>query len=321
MQILALAVLLAVMQASPPVPRKTPDNSAQAPAQAESKSASGQTAPLPAPTPVKADSSGPAKSNDTEEHPEDAQHTVGISKLPPVTVMPSKRDWADWAYWGFNLLLVVVGGLQVLLLCRTLRAVRRQAGEMVRQRHEMAFQRQEIQLQRETMQSAERAWLVEKLNMTDDLPRRDDSGSIFFAALTIRNIGKQPAIIKAVHTRFHTSPGLPETPEYRLVDSEEKNTGRHGQLVVPREKLQIGSPLEELWLDDDKIHAIRKTYGLGLYIYGRIEYESVGVVAVNQFCYRWENMMGFHWTFDKEGFRKGGPPEYNCHTQYYKRPN
>ena len=96
MKYFALAVLLAVMQASPPVPRRAADNS--------------------------------------QQHTEDAQHTVGVSKLPTVTVTPPKRDWADWGYWAFSALLVIVGALQIVLLCWTLRVIRRQAAEMIRQR-------------------------------------------------------------------------------------------------------------------------------------------------------------------------------------------
>jgi hypothetical protein len=131
MEVLALAVLFAVMQASPPVPRKTPNNPAQTTTQVKSKGTSSQAEPLPAP--AKADGSGPAKADSGLQHPEDEQHTVGISKLPPVTVTPAKRDWADWAYWGFNFLLVAVGGFQVYLLFRTLHAVNRQAEETGRQ--------------------------------------------------------------------------------------------------------------------------------------------------------------------------------------------
>src|SRR5690242_17581501 len=42
-----------------------------------------------------------------------ADDSIRISKLPVVTVSPPKRDWADWGYWAFNLLLVIVGILQV----------------------------------------------------------------------------------------------------------------------------------------------------------------------------------------------------------------
>jgi hypothetical protein len=103
MKLLALAVLLTVMQASPPVPRKATDNSTQATAQ--------------------------IKSNGTDGN----QQSVSISKLPTVTVAAPKRDLADWGYWAFSGLLVIVGFLQVLLLWRTLRAIQRQADDMGRQ--------------------------------------------------------------------------------------------------------------------------------------------------------------------------------------------
>jgi hypothetical protein len=61
------------------------------------------------------------------------QPSVNIDKIPPVTVVPQKRDWADWGYWVFSALLVVVGGFQVWLLWRTLGAITEQANLMERQ--------------------------------------------------------------------------------------------------------------------------------------------------------------------------------------------
>jgi len=81
MQYLVLAVLLTIMQASPPLPRKTADNPAQAPADVQSKSAPNQNKPLPAPAPIKTDANGPPTSNGSQQGSEDKEHTIGISKL------------------------------------------------------------------------------------------------------------------------------------------------------------------------------------------------------------------------------------------------
>jgi hypothetical protein len=86
--------------------------------------------PTKAPAPV---SSPQGQTNIGSRHTEDAEHTVGISKLPPVTVNPTKRDLADWGYWAFNLLLVLVGIAQVLLLRGTLKVIGRQTDIMDRQ--------------------------------------------------------------------------------------------------------------------------------------------------------------------------------------------
>jgi hypothetical protein len=148
MKIIALTVLLAVVQAPPPVPRKAANNSAQTATQIKSKSASDQAEPLPAPAPVKTDGNSTTKTDSDEQHPQDEEHTVGISKLPPVTVNPPKRDWADWGYWAFSGLLVIVGGLQVWLLLATLGAIRRQGDQMEHQTN--ALRRQGISMRRQT---------------------------------------------------------------------------------------------------------------------------------------------------------------------------
>src|SRR5258708_1212904 len=117
MKFFALAMFFALMQAGPPIPRKAPDNPAPAATNVKRKSATSQTKPLPAQTPAKTDSNGSAKRDGSEHHSEDPEHTVGISKLPPVSVT---KDWADWGVWVFSGLLVLVGFLQVWLLYGTL---------------------------------------------------------------------------------------------------------------------------------------------------------------------------------------------------------
>jgi len=169
MKYIALTMLLAVMQAPPPVPRKTADNSAHAPAHIKGENAPDQAHPAPAPPSIEANSNGPAKSDSDDQHPEDAEHTVGISKLPPVTIAPIRRDWADWAYWAFNALLVGVGTFQVVLLLWTLRAVRHQAEAMIH---------------------AERPWVM----IQTEILNPDDFAKLF-VIFKVFNYGKGPAHI------------------------------------------------------------------------------------------------------------------------------
>jgi hypothetical protein len=219
MKWLALVMLLAVFQASPPVPRKAPDR--------------------------------PAQSNSAKQ-PENTEHTVGISKLPTVTVANPKRDWADWAYWGFNALLVAVGALQVVLLLWTLRAIRRQADEMARQvdltfgqlraMHEQITEMSEqtdvletsvaaaqkgadaALLNAQAVINAERAWVIPELRPLVHLNenarrwlRRNGSwlteedilrGEHLQHCLKLRNMGKTPAQIISFQISYTCLPEL-----------------------------------------------------------------------------------------------------------------
>jgi hypothetical protein len=120
------AVIFAVMQTAVPVPRKAADNPTQVNTQSKSNSAPGQKG-VPAPTSTKRDSNGPTANDSIQQGQNDAQHTVRISKLPPISVA---RDWADWGVWVFSLLLVIVGGFQVWLLYKTLGSISIQADQM-----------------------------------------------------------------------------------------------------------------------------------------------------------------------------------------------
>jgi hypothetical protein len=160
---------------------------------------------------------------------------------------------------------------------------------------------------------AERAWLIESIQFVDDVPYRSPEGGILTARVTLRNIGKQPAFLRTVQLRFHGSEdAFPKTPQYFP-----RQYFPDGFMVAPRGKIYLRAMLEEGSFDDDQVKRIRGiTLGktLRLYLYGRIAYESMGNPGVNQFCYRWENQMGFSFGGDKPGFQKDGPDGYNSHT-------
>jgi hypothetical protein len=133
MQWFLLAVLLAVSQALPPVPGKAANDSTGTGSHVQSQSKPEKTPPAPSPPLINAKEAPKHDASGNGQGNENADHSISVSKLPPVTVVARKRDWADWGYWVFSGLLVVVGGLQIWLLCGTLKAIRRQAAIMLRQ--------------------------------------------------------------------------------------------------------------------------------------------------------------------------------------------
>jgi len=130
---LFLTVLLTIVQATPPVPRQAPDTSTQS-SQAIQKNRKAKHKPANTNSSL-LDTNTPKGDEDKskEVKTENTEQTVGISKLPSVTITPTQRDWADWAYWLFNFFLVAVGGFQVYLVWRTLKAVQRQANSLEKQ--------------------------------------------------------------------------------------------------------------------------------------------------------------------------------------------
>jgi hypothetical protein len=133
MKIIVLGMLLTVMQAAPPVPRKAADNSTQAPANSKTQSKPSKAPSLPSPAPTETSGNRPTKPDGSEESQKYSEHPIVISKLPAVALATPKRDWADWGVWIFSGLLTVVGFLQVGLLYYTLKAIKRQRDWMKRQ--------------------------------------------------------------------------------------------------------------------------------------------------------------------------------------------
>jgi hypothetical protein len=165
----------------------------------------------------------------------------------------------------------------------------------------------------QTMRDAERAWLVEGIRFVDSLPRRASSGGgLWIAIVTLKNIGSKPASIRLARIRFHASERLPETPQY---GARAPIIGAGGQMIAPNDTSSLRCVLEEVSLDDEQVDAIERSIsgGLQLWIYGHIAYDTVGTVGENQFCYKWNNQMGFSIEGDKPGFQKDGPENYNSH--------
>ncbi|HME32028.1 MAG TPA: hypothetical protein VKG65_04685 [Terriglobales bacterium] len=136
MKILILAMLLAVgAGASPSINQNA----------SSEKAPSAQSSPTPNP----AASQGNEGSNGAKGANNEPQQRVKISELPPITVRTGK---GDIIYLVFSGLLVIVGGLQVWLLFRTLIFVRRQAHEMKRQRAFMRLQWKSMQEQAKLME-------------------------------------------------------------------------------------------------------------------------------------------------------------------------
>jgi hypothetical protein len=117
MPFLIVAMLLTIVQATPPAPRPSPNNSASGSQKVQSKAQAKQNTAAPS-APVKPSPSA-AQDQDKTISPAnaDAQETVALHELPPVSV--SKDKW-DYVYIVFTGLLVLIGGF-------TLRAILYQA--------------------------------------------------------------------------------------------------------------------------------------------------------------------------------------------------
>jgi hypothetical protein len=245
MKILALAVLLAVMQASPPVPGQTADSSDDASRSVQRQTQTDAKKELPAKSSPSVNSEQPP-SHDARgngQGTENAEPSMSISKLPSVTIASPKRDWADWGVWVFTLLLAATSVLQIWLLSRTLRYVRRQTHEMRHQRHEMWRQRKAMQGQVAEMESqtevlkasvasAEKSADAAKISadiaagvsvptlVVDEFDLGNPPGASLEAMLqfptiklVVKNYGQTPAFLRSWCVVF-TCEELPEVPDY-----------------------------------------------------------------------------------------------------------
>ena len=113
MKYFILTMLLAVVQTAPPIPRKAANSATSSSQKVQKKTGGNQAPTAPSESQVNASAAPNHEAARNEQGTDNAQNSVSVSKLPPVTITAPKRDWVDWGFWVFNLLLVVVGALQV----------------------------------------------------------------------------------------------------------------------------------------------------------------------------------------------------------------
>lgn len=134
MKLIVLGMLLAVMQTAPPVPRHTADKASSS-GQGVKNHANDKETPAPSPTPTPEIAKPKTQNNgaDTPHNP-NAQQSMAISELPPVSV---EKDWMDKTAWLFGALLILIGAAGVYAAVKTLKAIEKQAGLMEGQLKEM----------------------------------------------------------------------------------------------------------------------------------------------------------------------------------------
>jgi hypothetical protein len=311
-----VAILFAVAQASSPISSKT-SRPAHAAHDVKDHSSNDIAPSAQSPPTIDAKAAPNHDATANQQRTDDAPHSISISKIPPVTVAPPKRDWADWGYWGFNLLLVLVGGVQVWLLCQTLRAVRQQRNAMLRQLVAMRQQVSEMTEQTGILQhsvaaadktaeaadknasalvSIERAWLVVEVGVPRTLTENIAGGTILQGVgftWIVRNCGKTSAFITRVGARFHAVKAFSELPLEPNIDMPGVQAAERYASGVPigpggtirRCRMLEGENRHPTAAEEKLIADGALTY-LG---YGVIEYRTVldEKTHVSWFCHRW----------------------------------
>ncbi len=208
MKILIVAVFLAVMQATPPVPAKTPDSRTEASSNGPNQSQKNKTESNNHPSPLQFNAS---PEHDRQADDNGDAHTgqsVIISKLPAVSVT---RDFADWFSLALNGLLVVVGFL-------TLGAVWSQSKEMARATKAM-------NRSTEALVKSVGAWVMVNIEPEKGTPKIDISQEDAHRYRSIdikyicRNEGKSFATITEKGYVLKTLPApLPQNPDFKDIE-------------------------------------------------------------------------------------------------------
>lgn len=209
MNVLIAAMLLAVMQTSPPVPRQTADTSAGRSNGIARHSQSEKGPAKGAATAQQVPSGTESRNRSSDVQGSYNQQPVRISELPAVSV---QRDWIDYISFGFSGALVLIGFFGVRYALRTLRTMEGQLQAIERQAKANEDQLTEIRtagqqtermighaeeqvgallLNARAQINAERAWVVVTVESYE--PNRFQ-----FRAT---NVGKTPANITCIYSR------------------------------------------------------------------------------------------------------------------------
>ena len=300
---LILAVILAVMQVAPPVPRKAVNSPPGGGHDTPSNGAAGQQPAGQSTPPFQPNETPSANKTAEQRGTNNKERSVGISKLPPVSVT---RNWADWGYWAFSGFLLIVGFLQVWLLFGNLRAIERQAGIMQRQT-DAVEKTVDITIAKE--RARVQIWLEQ------NRPQAQPSSGPVVANVAIcflKNYGLTPAFPKDFAMRYL------RTDDADLIVDYEK--GRRillqDAVTAGGTSARYGIPLEPTpGLSQTDMQRIRDGESF-LHIYGFVRYQDIsGKSRRTTIHVRWTERWGIVVSGQvTEYWEPVGPPEENDET-------
>lgn len=295
---ITMVMLLVVMQATPPLPRKASDSPADSKRNVNHDTA--RQKDISAPTPVQ---DSPRGGNQEESR----QSQSSNYEQPPVRVLAlPKRDWADWVTWGSSIALVIVGILGVGAAVWTLRLIKRQT-----EATEIAANAAKASA--DAFVGLEQARIV--VTVEPIFPSRLNLHELKEVKVTavIKNYGKSPAWITGMTAKLNIF-GPPDLPR----DSAERGPTLYGRLpdvpqygdISMRDGPSILTPSVSftlsLTLGRGDFERIRNGDAV-LLVYGIVKYRDVFRKDQEpiKFCFVYD-----HYT--REGaFSIGGPEAYN----------
>jgi hypothetical protein len=326
-----LAVLFAVTQTSVPATWKATNNSTADSHTQNKRTDSGKNPAAGLVPPHTKEGDGPALKPDANKDAADLnQAAINITNPPP---MPVAWGLREWAIWGANLALAIVGiGGIVVAIC-TLCFIKRQAIEMRRQRITMektlnAIRQQatlmeeqsdilksSVAVAKESADSAEKS-AEAAINL---LP---DANGKMRAYITLKNWGRVPSLITDMKMRFHTfgiegaSQPIVPLPDMPTYDPEQVilDLGSHGVILAPDQSLTIVQDFDEdagIMTKENALLVYAKKKRLvcyGLVTYG----DGFGQSRFTQFCHMWDR--GYDPAGVIPSFRRLGPDYYNQAT-------
>jgi hypothetical protein len=264
MKLLYFAALLAVLQTAPPITRQAADRSASASDKIEKELLRTQAPAVNSPPGVNTATAPSYEDERNQQRTEDTDESLAISKLPPVTVNPTKRDWVDRGIWAFNGLLVFVGFLQWCVLRKQSKLMSVHAGHLKtlagETRNNVAAIVSQSALLQDSAQRQLRAYVGVsrvRLNLQDKL--------LPVGLVEIQNFGKTPAYKVRHWTGIGVQPYPPIGPlppstatsfSVAVIHPNVKNVGA----VELGKRLPDGAPIG--------------TKDLTIYVYGEIAYQD-----------------------------------------------
>jgi len=321
MPMLILAVILAVMQATLPIPRKATHNQASQTAKEHSKADASQQNAAVTISPAASPSTPQGKEATTTESQKNAEETIRVRELPTVTVKAG-MDWWNRAYVLLTAALVIVGIFGVRYARRSLRAIESQGMVMEGQLAAMKAQLSQMenagqQTERLIEQSAkgataakesadalinsERAWVMVDVELRDKGVYQSTDNNItrrftmIDAKVICTNEGKAVAWITQKSSFFGVLNELPhEFNELRL-----QSFHREPEPLAPGD------------VSEFNVHFLTAGYrgdgGSLLVFYGAVKYRD----SFKENC---ETRFGYMVNIDNRLERIPGYPEYNKAT-------